>query len=304
MSWLELAYSVGLSVAALGVTIAFGYCAILLHNMRSMATIPSEPEPWTYGDIMRALLFYAGVSALTTLALAILAPERVPPHAQQITGLITMTFVHVVMCLYILMMAEIGRGKRPADMGLSAQGLLPNIGKGILVYVCFCPIFILAPFVVRKVAIHFGAALPPQPLVVLLETEESTALLSATALLAVVAAPVVEEMIFRGFLFSAIRDNLGSRGAVLLSALAFSLVHGNWFAILPLFLLGMILAWSFEWSKSLTVPITIHMVQNAVTIFTLLYNRITADQAEPALGTTWDSGVVHFMGCWAAMFGG
>ena len=302
MSWLELAYAVGMSVAALAVTVAFGYCAILLHNMRSLAETRPESEPWTYGDILRATLFYLGVFALATISITILAPGRMPPHAQQITGLITGTFVHIVMCLYILMLGEIERGKRPVDIGLSTDGLLPNIGKGILLYICFCPVFIATPNVVRTVAEYLGAKLPPQPLVMLLMTEESMALLGATTLLAVAAAPIVEEVIFRGFLFSAIRDNLGPRRAILLSALAFSLVHGNWFAILPLFLLGTILAWSFEYSKSLTVPITIHMAQNAVAIFTLLLKR--ADQMDVAQGLSWGPDATQFLGCWVSMFGG
>lgn len=301
MNWLEMAYAVGMSAAALGVTVAFGYCAILLHNMRELATVRPDPEPWRYGDIVRASLFYLGVFALAAISITILSPKGMPPHAQQITGLITTTFVHVVMCLYILMLGEIERGKRPADIGLSADGLLPNIGKGLLLYVCFCPLFMAAPNIVRMV---FGAKLPPQPLVMLLMTEESIALLTATTLLAVAAAPIVEEVIFRGFLFSAIRDNLGPRRAIVLSALAFSLVHSNKFAILPLFLLGALLAWSFEYSKSLTVPITIHMAQNAVTIFTLLLHRVPAEQLKFAQGTPWGPGAAQFVACWAAMFGG
>ena len=50
----------------------------------------------------------------------------------------------------------------------------------------------------------------------------SMALVWTTTALAVFAAPVVEEIIFRGFLFTAVRENLGPKRAMVISALFFA----------------------------------------------------------------------------------
>jgi len=60
-------------------------------------------------------------------------------------------------------------------------------------------------------------------------------------------APVVEEGVFRLFLFGWLfRERLGFWGAAILSSLAFGLYHGNWIQGVYSFFLGVILAWGYE----------------------------------------------------------
>ena len=99
---------------------------------------------------------------------------------------------------------------------------------------------------------------------------------------AVVIAPVLEEMIFRGLFQTVIRSFFESRDSkletrsrvwlpIFISSGLFSIVHGNVPHWPALFLLGVCLGYAYEKSGSLFRPIFIHAFFNAITItFVLL----------------------------------
>jgi uncharacterized protein len=81
-----------------------------------------------------------------------------------------------------------------------------------------------------------------------------------------IAVPIVEELIFRGALFSALRQSwFGKTGAVVISALAWSVVHGlaaPWLFVFIIFLMGLALGWLLLRFGSLTVTIVCHAAWN------------------------------------------
>jgi len=273
MSWHEMAYVTGMTFAALCVALMFGYCSFLLRHVRPSEYARVDPTSWTYGDMVRVALFYLGVVLLGGVCAGLVAPADMPKHASRIATLIATTFANVVICLYIVVLGEFRRGKRLAEIGLTRSDLIHNVFRGIVLYICFCPVLIASLHVVEGVAARLGVNMAQQPLVSLMRTETSATLLAATTLLVIAAAPITEEVIFRGFLCSALRENVGSRAAIVLSASVFALAHPTPFAIFPIFLLGLLLGWAFERTRTLAVPITIHMAHNAVTIFCLLISR-------------------------------
>ncbi len=81
--------------------------------------------------------------------------------------------------------------------------------------------------------------------------------------LAVLAAPLFEELIFRGILYRGLRRSLRARQAVLASALVFALVHPA-VAALPVFLMALLAAAAYERTGWLATPIAAHMTYNAL----------------------------------------
>lgn len=79
---------------------------------------------------------------------------------------------------------------------------------------------------------------------------------------ACVVAPVVEETLFRGFLYPALRQFADAPFAMLFTAVLFGAVHGSLAALVPLSLLGIVLALAYEWSRGLALPIAIHALFN------------------------------------------
>jgi ABC-2 type transport system permease protein len=85
------------------------------------------------------------------------------------------------------------------------------------------------------------------------------------ALLAVGAAPIFEEFIFRGLIFGGLRRLLGLTSSVLASAAIFALVHPPP-AVIPVFGLGVAAALVYERTGFLLGPMMVHAVYNAAIV--------------------------------------
>jgi membrane protease YdiL (CAAX protease family) len=97
--------------------------------------------------------------------------------------------------------------------------------------------------------------------------DENTFAAISAAVLIVLAAPVCEEIFFRGFFFAGLRKRLPFLVAGLLSAALFGAVHlgdANVVAGLQLAILGLVLAWVYERTDSLWSNIAVHMFNNAI----------------------------------------
>ena len=86
-----------------------------------------------------------------------------------------------------------------------------------------------------------------------------------SAVLAIVAAPVFEEFIFRGLIFGGLRRSMELAGSVLASAGIFAIVHPP-ASVIPVFGLGVATALVYERTKLLIGPITAHAAYNALIV--------------------------------------
>jgi len=80
---------------------------------------------------------------------------------------------------------------------------------------------------------------------------------------AVVTAPVAEEILFRGILWTLLKQRGWGRGAAFASAALFAAIHLNLAAFLPLLALGLFWTWLYHRSDDLLLPILSHAVFNA-----------------------------------------
>lgn len=83
----------------------------------------------------------------------------------------------------------------------------------------------------------------------------------------VLAAPVFEEVFFRGFVITGLSSSrLGSSGAVLLSALAWASIHGQYdgYGIVTIFALGVLLGAARVKTRSVVTPLAMHMAANLI----------------------------------------
>ncbi len=83
--------------------------------------------------------------------------------------------------------------------------------------------------------------------------------------LAVLAAPLFEEFLFRGLLFQGLRRSFRPWIAVVGSAALFAIVHPP-VSALPVFVLGLATALAFERTRLLLAPMVAHAVYNAVVL--------------------------------------
>jgi uncharacterized protein len=87
-------------------------------------------------------------------------------------------------------------------------------------------------------------------------------------LLIVIAAPISEEICFRGMLFGGLRERLPKLGAALISALIFGGLHATTgvSAVPPLIVFGFLLALLYEKTGSVVPGILLHMLNNSVAL--------------------------------------
>ena len=86
--------------------------------------------------------------------------------------------------------------------------------------------------------------------------------------------PLTEEVFFRGFVFAGLVPSLGVRWAIVASALIFSAFHitqGTVAVLLPIFILGLLLAWLYQRTGSLWSSIAAHAGQNTVALVVTIY---------------------------------
>jgi uncharacterized protein len=89
-------------------------------------------------------------------------------------------------------------------------------------------------------------------------------------LLAVVIAPVAEELVFRGYLYTVLKRFFGALPSLVFSGVLFGLVHVNVPALVPLFLLACTFTIAYEVTGSLFVPMAMHAVFNAINLVAVL----------------------------------
>lgn len=87
-------------------------------------------------------------------------------------------------------------------------------------------------------------------------------------LLIVIAAPISEEVCFRGFLFGGLRERMPRIAAALLSGLIFGGLHAltGISAVPPLIVFGFILALLYEKTGSIVPGIILHMLNNSIAL--------------------------------------
>ncbi len=85
----------------------------------------------------------------------------------------------------------------------------------------------------------------------------------------VLFAPVWEELVFRGFLFSGLRNTmLGTTGAVVITSALFALIHTQYdlYIMVEIFLVGIVLCVSRLQTGSLCMPMILHSANNLLAV--------------------------------------
>jgi membrane protease YdiL (CAAX protease family) len=91
---------------------------------------------------------------------------------------------------------------------------------------------------------------------------------------AVAIAPVIEEFIFRFFLYNVIKRFFGRVVGITFTAVLFAAAHAHFPSFVPLFVLGSCFAIAYEWSGSILVAMTMHSLFNSLTLTALAFPEI------------------------------
>lgn len=130
-------------------------------------------------------------------------------------------------------------------------------------------LWIALPFVYGTALLLAPAGAPPQETVDRIARRDEGWI--PFALFALVVAPVLEEVAFRGALYPAVRRALGPRAALLATALLFGAVHmDHWTRVPPMAVFGLFLGFLVERTGSIAGCIAAHFAFNAISVGALL----------------------------------
>ena len=152
--------------------------------------------------------------------------------------------------------------------GWDVLGFGGVLGRGLICLLAAYPLLMLVQAMVYGAS---GGNVAPQDVVEFLRSAGSPRDRIAVLVMAIVVAPLAEELIFRGYLYPAGKKYLGSFASALITAALFAVLHGHAASIPALFTLAVCLALSYEKTGSLLVPMVMHAVFNAVSVVGILY---------------------------------
>ncbi len=133
-------------------------------------------------------------------------------------------------------------------------------------YLVALPLVILVSWVNQQLWQGQGGSNPI--LQIALEGKDPVAL-AIFCFTASIAAPLYEEVMFRGFLLPSLTRYLPVWGAIVLSGFVFAVAHLNVSEILPLAVLGIVMGFVYTRSRSLLASMLLHSLWNSGTLLSL-----------------------------------
>jgi hypothetical protein len=144
------------------------------------------------------------------------------------------------------------------------------IRSGFLTFLAVMPLATGSALAWERFLDMLGLPTERQELVDLFVQTKSPVLLALMIALALVVAPIVEELVFRAGIFRFLRSRAPRWVAFAVSGGLFALLHGNWVSALPLFVLGLVFAAAYERTGRLAVPMLAHALFNLNTLLLVL----------------------------------
>ncbi len=145
---------------------------------------------------------------------------------------------------------------------LRSKWLLWGLGG----YFAALPLVIVISLLNQKIWQGQGGSNPILPIA--LEGKDTVAL-TLFFVTAAIAAPIFEEIFFRGFLLPSLTRYLPVWGAIGLSSFIFALAHLSLSEVLPLTVLGMVLGFVYSRSRNLLSSMLLHSLWNSGTLLSL-----------------------------------
>ncbi len=231
-------------------------------------------KPWNLVDIAEVLVVLLLLLLCASMATAGLREVIGATLSSETTNAILMVVGYLFsgVCTIALIVYRIGRRRSVWELlGLKWHRVAACVGQGIAGFGVVVALLAIALSVLGQFGIERIVPLAPQaPVAVFLETR-SPLTFAIYLLLVGILAPVVEELIFRGFVYAGLRRIMTVPAAALISALIFAAAHVAVPAggLLAITLIGVVLAYLYERSGSLIAPMITHAMYNSFVLLLL-----------------------------------
>lgn len=154
--------------------------------------------------------------------------------------------------------------------GMELIRLPSDFIKGAIALLAILPVLLIVTLLFQVVLHLLGVPVSLQDVAFALADEPQRWMRIYFAALAVVIAPVFEELFFRGLILPILARRFGCWVALVFTALLFASIHGHLPSFVTLFGLALALGGAYILTGSLTVAIVMHGLFNAVTVAILM----------------------------------
>lgn len=228
-------------------------------------------NPWKTGwldmNILFWLLFAWALLAGSIGAKIMPMPENPTVNQLSWRSVLDGTLLQVGMLAILFGVWMMQPFERRTQLCTRHVGIKATLLLALLYFLAFVPIRFGVEILWDGILRHLNAlglhiSLQEQEMVGLIDGTSSPAALIALLILAVVIAPIVEEMVFRAGLYRFLKGQIPRNTAIIASAGLFALLHMNLLVFPTLMLFGMALCLAYEASGNIKVPILMHAFFN------------------------------------------
>lgn len=110
----------------------------------------------------------------------------------------------------------------------------------------------------------------------------------------VIAAPILEELIFRGIILDGLLKSYSPVKSIIISSLLFGIVHLNPWQFISAMIIGVFSGWIYYKTKKISLSILIHMVNNGLAFFAMA-SSTPEDMVKKPLTETYGGGLSFFL---------
>ena len=162
----------------------------------------------------------------------------------------------------ILFLMAHGIGWREIS-GLNTMRFSQQVLRVIVALAVAVPAMVVLKVLSTLALQKIGWPVEDQRAVELILAAKSTGMKIYFGIFAVVIAPLAEEFIFRGLLFSGFKKAGWPKCGWVIVSLLFAAIHANAPIFLPLFVFALALTWLYETTEGLLAPVMAHGIFNA-----------------------------------------
>ncbi len=224
---------------------------------------------WSVWDVCKVIIlftFFLYILSVIEIGLVKIFPQL--DKIDNLRLLFNAAFNEIMIMILILYFVFGGVKKIDLSLlGIRFNNFFKNSVLSVAKYIQAAPLFVIALLVVVFVADKFNFEPEPQEILGIFLKENDTFFLIFLGIFACIIGPIVEEIFFRGFMYPALKNRLGIFWGVMITSVFFALLHGNVAAFLPILILGILLIYIYERTKSLTYSILVHMIHNSVMLY-------------------------------------
>lgn len=231
--------------------------------------------PWKIKDIVLVVVGTILMLIAYLLAMELLGVTEVVESGKSGGLLISLVFLFQWICMILPLLIVSKKYKLSKKMFALRK---VKISRLILLIIQSYLLYFVISFAIGAAILYFNLEIPgyqAQEEVLPYFGEGIFNMIIAAVIIAIIA-PVIEEILFRGFLLRSLSNYLGVIWGSTISAAIFSLMHFPWQSFIPIFILGLIINSMVIRTKSIVPAIIFHVLNNSIAfaIQLLLLNDI------------------------------